>query len=219
MLITSLGVLFLLSAHLSAQTGPKPATNSISTWKSANGKHAIEVEESAGGIGDMVHGGGYVAFPPFVLQVKGIVINADGKSSELWTWVPPKKGQHIAFQIAHAIVGDSGKRSILIARETYDENSTPFGKEFWAPEILILDDKGNEHAQVKLDDWIKIFGPKGKVDGGDGMKVQLVENELTLKMTLSSGSVALVNTDTGECTSEAKNVEHAVQSIAPSHAR
>lgn len=173
------------------------------TWKSPNGQHALRVEETITTAGaDMARGPGPKSIRSVKTHVTGLAIAADGTTREQWQWSQPLDRPHITFEVADALVADSGKLIVMIGRYTGQPPVAAFGPDFWAPVIVIVDDKGKTRAQVMVDDWWAAFGPDGKATSDNISKLRFLEDEKILEIKLASGKTARVNTDSGELTVE-----------------
>ena len=166
------------------------------TWTSANGRHALRVDETISTT--MRHRDGATRGTPatyverFVgTQVTGLAIAADGMVTQQWLW--SERNVSLRLEVADALVGDSGKRFVLLGRHKAKTTPDPVRV------VVILDEEGKIYAQIMAKEWAAAFGTDVDIADNDP-KLRLLDNEKTLEITLKSGAVVHVNVETEEIT-------------------
>ena len=178
---------------MAQSVGDQPTTHR--TWKSANGKYGLRVDETVH-ISSGSGRSGVVLLRTTKSNISGLAVAPDGTTSEQWQWtekMPPGLSGYIPVEVAEAVVGETGKRFVLLGRYP-GLKPTAFQRV-----IVILDEKGAIHAEVTADNWWKALGPDGKI-ADDPPKLRLLEEEKILEITFASGTTARVNVDSGEIT-------------------
>ncbi len=184
-----------------------PNQRSVTTncWASPNRRHAVRVVEMTTTFSASGRNGRPLILRRLETRVAGLALSNDKATSEEWQWSPPKDRPNIDFPVAIAFVSDSGKRFVLLRANDGSPpppmpGSPPSApaKEPWQPEVVILDDKGQEHALVTQTNWWHALGTEGKISIDAPPLLRLSDNEKTLEIKLASGKVARVNTDSGE---------------------